>query len=191
MTTATTIDLKTFAVAFHTSVEQATAHAEEHDQFLVTKADDLLELTGSQQVALFNATAKAIGGQPVKRFATKRDAVRRIMANLRGLFDAQTAPAAKKERKTRVMWFNFAPTNEIKTLRDTDTLRGRCVALLTEGGTFEQVEDLVREFDERAGKESKNVTRRAYELVRIMHYYLGYGIRHDLETGIIKLTTTK
>lgn len=105
----------------------------------------------------------------------------------------QPQPEKKEvQRKTRIMRFKFKPMKEIKHLRNPNTLRGRCVGLLSgEGATFEEVEDLVRAYDEEQGKEQKNITRRAYELVRIMHYYLGYGIHHDLDTGKIKIYETE
>lgn len=96
---------------------------------------------------------------------------------------------AKPNKKPHGMYFNF-PVGKPEVqrgVRDGDTLRGRCVELLLKGATFDKVERLVEQFDADKGRQSKHVTRRAYELVRIMHYYLGYGIRHDQETGEIKL----
>jgi hypothetical protein len=177
-------------------------------------------LSGSELVSLFNLVASNIGAKPVRKFADKTAAVRRTWDVLVAWDEADDtataaakvdepvapapveapvaeapaptpAPAAKKERATRVMRFTFAPSNEVKAVRDPETLRGRCVVLLEKGATFSAVEDLVVEFDKKAGKTSENVTRRAYELVRIMHYYLGWGIKHDMATGIISLYAKK
>jgi DNA-binding MarR family transcriptional regulator len=104
----------------------------------------------------------------------------------------QPETKAAQQRKTRIMRFKFKPMKEIKHLRNPNTLRGRCVELLSgDGATFEQVEDLVRAYDEEQGKAQKNITRRAYELVRIMHYYLGYGIHHDIDSGVIRIYETE
>lgn len=96
--------------------------------------------------------------------------------------------AAPKQRKRRGMRFVFKPENFIRTCKPK-TLRGDCVKLLLKGAAFSQVEDLVKSFDKgRDRKASETVERRAYELVRIMHYYLGYGIRQE-DNGKIVIYT--
>lgn len=102
---------------------------------------------------------------------------------------AKKPAAPKKERKKRGMRFVFPfhGADHLRSLRDSETLRGQCVDLLKGGAKFDKVEALVERFDASKGRPSKFVERRAYELVRIMHYYLGYGISH--KDGEIKLHT--
>lgn len=103
-------------------------------------------------------------------------------------------PAPKKggaERRKREMYFNFPVKSEIKPARP-GTLRYRVLAKLLDGGlTFSQVIDEVKSFDadrRAAGVDMRgsdeNPDRRAYEIVRIIHYYLGYGLRQSPE-GVI------
>jgi hypothetical protein len=104
---------------------------------------------------------------------------------------APEAKKAKKEvfKKVRMRRFTLKPTEKVRSLKDPNTLRGRCAALLKAGGNFEDVKSLVRQFNDERNKPAPEikVERRAYELVRIMHYYLNYGINHDIQTGLIKL----
>lgn len=170
------------------------------------------DLSGPEQIELHNLLVSNIGaGKEVRKFSDRKTGAKRVIDKLvryGELVEAeeagddepeQAAPkkkakAEKKddgERKKRGMRFVF-PFNgqeHLRTLRNTDTLRGKCVDLLKSGATFKQVEDLVVEFDKERGKPSEHVERRAYELVRLMHYYLGYGIEHDQATGVIKLHT--
>ncbi len=169
---------------------------------LPSGATDVSTLTSKAQVELYNLLADNLGGKGVTKFKDKVTATKRINAALDAwneLPDGSTSPApepvkpAKKktERKKRGLRFMF-PFNgkdSIRSIRSSGTLRGQCVALLTGGATFAKVEALVEQFDADRGKVSKHVLRRAYELVRIMHYYVGYGVDHDQATGLIKLHT--
>jgi len=87
------------------------------------------------------------------------------------------------------MRFVFKPESVIRETKgtiksnskDKRTLRARGVDLLTreKGATFKQVEAMVEKFDQDRGVPSKNVERRAYELVRLTHYYLGWGLKEE------------
>jgi len=83
--------------------------------------------------------------------------------------------------------FNMEQQKEVHSARE-GSLRGDCVVLLTGGGTIKQVEGLVRKFDVKRNKKSDTVERRAYELIRIMNFQLGHGVKHNSETGVIKIT---
>lgn len=178
--------------------------------------EQLEALTGPALVSLYNEVAPLVKANTVNRFSDHRTAARRtwgILVSYAKKGEAEEpkaepkkaeepapkaepkAPKAPREKKAKPnkkphgMYFNF-PVGKPEVqrgVRDGDTLRGRCVELLLKGATFDKVERLVEQFDADKGRQSKHVTRRAYELVRIMHYYLGYGIRHDQETGEIKL----
>ena len=185
---------------------------------LPADAIDPAELTGPEQVELHNLLVSNIGeGSQVRKFSDRKAGAKRILAKLRTfgeLLEAEQvepatespapekakvkaapkgkpAPKAKTERKKRGMRFVF-PFNgrdNMRSIRDNGTLRAECVKLLQKGATFKEVEDLVVKFDAERGKKSEHVERRAYELVRLMHYHIGYGIAHDQKTGEIKLHT--
>lgn len=168
------------------------------------------DLSGPEQVELFNLLGSNLGiDKRVNKFSDRKKGAARIIDRLKTWGDeeeieeataapepkAAPAPKAKpapkkkeaSERKKRGMRFVFPFNGDLRTLRNMDTLRGQCVTLLKEGATFKEVEELVVRFDQDRNKKPEHVERRAYELVRIMHYYVGYGISHDMETGIIKL----
>ena len=97
----------------------------------------------------------------------------------------------KVERKKRGMRFVFpfnGPDHQ-RAVQNDESLRGQCVTMLKKGAKFADVEQLVVDFDKEHKRKPKHVERRAYELVRIMHYYLGWGVGHDPKTGVIKLHT--
>lgn len=96
-----------------------------------------------------------------------------------------------KARRKRQMYFNFPVKDEIKPAR-VGSLRERVVKRLLAGGlTFEQVVEEVKAFDADRKREGKDLRgsdefpeRRAYEIIRICHYYLGYGLRQS-DSGVI------
>lgn len=149
---------------------------------------DLNTMTASQLVTTYNERAALLGETTVKKFSDKTTAVRRTTKILKmKLPDPE--PKGSKPRKKRGVYFKlpYNGPDSFRQVRSETSLRGRCITLLTKGATFEQVQDLVREFDVDTERTTGNVERRAYEIVRIMHYYLGWGIDHDQKTGIIKL----
>lgn len=89
------------------------------------------------------------------------------------------------------MSFAFKPLSSPKPPKSTaTTLRSLCYARMLKGCTFPDVINLIKDFDAGRGKGNDNtIERRAYELVRLMHYALGFGISHDESTGVIKLYT--
>ena len=94
-----------------------------------------------------------------------------------------------KEKKKRIMRFKFPPMRDVRTCKNTKTLRSKCEKMLLAGATFDDVVKLVQEFDNSRKIKSETTIRRAYELVRLMHYSLGYGIEHNIDTGLIKIYT--
>ena len=168
---------------------------------------DLNTMTGGELAVEYNRAAAILGRDRVKRFGDKKSALRRTKNIMR---EAKSSPkqAAKHikrkpggKRKLRGMRFVF-PFDGAENIRecrgslvssksgDERTLRQRCVDLLKKGSTFDKVETLVVDFDKDRGKKSEFVERRAYELVRLMHYYLGYGLRQD-DKGRIFLVSSK
>ena len=109
-----------------------------------------------------------------------------------GLAPAPVVEAVKPSaRKKREMYFQLPLKSEIKPARK-GTLRYRVLQkLLAEGLTFDQVIQEVKDFDADRAKagvdmkgSDKHPERRAYEIVRIVHYYLGYGLKQSPE-GVI------
>jgi hypothetical protein len=89
------------------------------------------------------------------------------------------------------MSFSFKPRSDAHPPKGTQiTLRSLFYDRMVKGCTFLDVIELIKNFDKGRGKGNDNtIERRAYELVRIMHYTLGFGISHDESTGVIKLYT--
>lgn len=84
------------------------------------------------------------------------------------------APKAKVERKKRGMRFVFPAESEVKEARE-GTARAAALALLKrEGGAS------FAEVMEATGWNEKQ----AYEGIRIIHYYLGWGMKQDAEGRI-------
>jgi len=83
---------------------------------------------------------------------------------------------AKKERKRRGFRFVFPKKDEIKTARE-GSKRAQVVALLSrpEGATLAEIMT-------ETGWDEKN----AYEGTRLVHFYLGYGMKQD-ENGRVRL----
>ncbi|QIG74992.1 hypothetical protein EVC26_073 [Rhizobium phage RHph_I72] len=74
------------------------------DGYVCESAEDLNQLSGPQAVALYNATAEELdtGLAPVKRFADKQAAAKRLWANLVDLEAARAEKKAEAERVARV-----------------------------------------------------------------------------------------
>lgn len=99
-----------------------------------------------------------------------------------------TAPKAPKVPRTRRMDFNFKPMSAQK-VPEGDSLRAQAFRKLnTENGVkFETIVKLVEKFDtDRGSGNSNTIERRAYELVRLVHYACGYGLEHNEVTGTIR-----
>jgi len=78
------IDLDNLHIEFPTTKDTGEIHPL---VFRAEKAEDLCQLSGPQMVALYNATAAQLnsGIDPVKRFATKEAAIKRLWANITDL----------------------------------------------------------------------------------------------------------
>lgn len=126
-------------------------------------------------------------GKTTKKFKTRTVGMERffkvLQSNDEELIAANGAEAEtekpKKVRGERAMIFNFPVGKDgIKKHRE-NTKRATAIGLLLEGATFEAVQ-------KATGWNRKD----AYEGIRLLHYYVGYGIKTDETTGIIKLFTS-
>lgn len=157
----------------------------------------LEHLNSATLVKIHNTVREATSLKGTKRFATQAKGVVRTWAALQAwdeLMKAEeveagedTVPAPKTERKLRGMRFIFKPMQETVSPK-ANTLRAAALELLKGGATFGQVENLVKKFDEKRGKEPFNLVPRTYELIRIVHYYLGYGLKQDDKGDITAYT---
>lgn len=167
-----------------------------------------IELMGATElVPIYNLVASNLGQRPVNKFADAATARKRTWAKLVEYdehdFDAEGGEARpepvdeklkpkaepvdekpKAERKKRGMRFVFPAEDTIKPIRP-DSARGKALAVLSQsgGGTFAEVQAAT-------GWNEK----RAYEGIRLLHYYSGYGLGHagdtiDPETTKIRVFT--
>lgn len=134
----------------------------------------LLEKVGQEVVSVEAGvpTLRAVSSEEVKDFKEER------AANLPQAFAAaygQQEPA-KKERKRRGFRFVFPKKDEIKECR-AGTKRAQVVELLSrpDGATLEEIMA-------ETGWSQKD----AYEGTRLVHFYLGYGMKQD-ENGRVRL----
>lgn len=154
------------------------------------------EQSAPELASIYRLVASNLGEPEVKRFADKPTAVKRTWAILERYAATETpasapaapeapapvaeptpvadAPKAKAERKKRGMRFVFPAESEIKTARE-GTARAKALSLLQrpEGASFQEVMDIT-------GWNEKQ----AYEGIRIIHYYLGWGMKQDAEGRI-------
>lgn len=161
-------------------------------------------LSASELLTIYNLVASNLGKTPTNRFADSSSARRRTWALLEE-FDTVVAqeredlermqgdgkdetgsgptytapepeapkppPTPKVERKKRGMRFVFPAEDKVKPVRP-ESARGKALAVLQRegGGTFKDVQDAT-------GWNEKQ----AYEGIRLLHYYTGYGMRERKE----------
>lgn len=161
-------------------------------------AQALDEMTGPELKSLHNLVASNLGEPEVRRFSDNKAAVKRTQAILERYAAGDkadagkpaaapapkpaTPPAGKKERKKRGMRFVFPAEKEIKPVRE-GTARAKALAVLTQanGGTFEEVQ-----------KATGWNEKQAYEGIRLLHYYSGYGLKEKAAAdGKVYITAHK
>jgi len=131
-------------------------------------------VTLTQLAAEYNTIANAIGERTVKRFADRKSAERRL-AKIKKLAKKEVKKGRKATATPRV-GFNFPKSeNGIRNMRD-GTLRDNVANALRKGATFDQVCDVVRSFDKDRNVNPVNVESRAYGAIRLLHFYVGYGL---------------
>jgi hypothetical protein len=162
--------------------------------------EDLSKLSIKELVTTYNEIIKEVVDlRPIRHFRDHQTAVNRVWNILPEYEETikvmvevtkfEESPKKEVSKKLRIRRFTLKPIEKVRVLKEKRTLRFRCAELLKNGATFEDVKNLVKEFNEERNKPASEikVERRAYELIRIMHYYLNYGIKHDIETGFIQL----
>lgn len=163
-------------------------------------------MTATELLPVYNTAASALEQRRVNKFADTETARKRTWAKLvewdEHDFDSAVVktkddvptpapapaptpePAPAPERKKRGMRFVFPAEDTIKPVR-ADSARGKALAVLSKdgGGTFAEVQKATG-WSEKA----------AYEGIRLLHYYSGYGLGHagdaiDPDTTKIRVFT--
>jgi hypothetical protein len=132
--------------------------------------------------ALKEASAKRMAAEVVAKGVTFKPAAVKA---------TEAKPAAKAPGRIRD--FNFKPFSVHRVPRDGSYL-AEALARLTKGCQYADMVALVNELDAKRGrgtlaKGSDSVDRRAYELIRDLHFLNGYGIRHNPDNGLIEAYT--
>lgn len=149
----------------------------------------------------YNKIATAHGETVVKKFADKKTAVRRVWAILQK-HGKETKKVAKEpgEKKVRTKRFNYvavgAPKPSREDSEENPVLRNMLLTRLNTpaGISFNEAIDIVNEFDARRKKikkpirnNGKTIEVRAYEGLRLIHYYLNYSLKQDGEGDDAKI----
>ncbi len=95
-----------------------------------------------------------------------------------------TAPQAeKKTRKPRGMRFVFPVGDEIKPVR-AGTFRAKLVELFStgKGATFDEA--MAATWGSKDGMDEETAKKTTYEGIRLLHYYVGYGMKQDADGRI-------
>lgn len=140
--------------------------------------------TAVELVGRYNAAATSLGRNEVKRFSDHKSAVRRTKQIITDLKAQKGGTTERKKRGMRFV-FPFHGRDNLRVIKSENSLRGRCAALLkSDGGTYKDVIKLVHKFDKDRGSTPGNVEHRAYELIRLLHYYIGFGLRQNADGKI-------
>lgn len=161
-------------------------------------AVNIEELTTSELVSIHNLASQNMGGGRVNRFSDKATALKRTRAKLLEFIEflengdeaepekAKKTPSPKKGgRKKRGMRFVFPKTDEVKKTRE-GTNRAKLIELLSreKGASFEEC--MAATWGPRKDMSEEQKVTTTYEGIRLLHYYVGYGMRQD-EAGRIYL----
>jgi hypothetical protein len=88
-----------------------------------------------------------------------------------------------KTRKPRGMRFVFPAGDEIKSVRP-GTFRAKLVELFStgKGATFDEA--MAATWGSKKGMDEETAKKTTYEGIRLLHYYVGYGMKQDAEGRI-------
>ena len=153
---------------------------------------DFTNKTGPELVAIYNAIP---GVKPVKRFATRADAVKRIMRTLTAaptsvvprvgaeirtqpVVKERLAPVGKKRGPVSTPGSYNLPAGPILKAHRANSARGRLILILLEGGgrTFAELLEIFPNWNEA----------QLHKTIRMLNWYLGYSVSTD-DAGIIRI----
>lgn len=88
-----------------------------------------------------------------------------------------------KTRKPRGMRFVFPASDEIKSVRP-GTFRAKLVELFStgKGATFDEA--MAATWGSKKGMDEETAKKTTYEGIRLLHYYVGYGMKQDADGRI-------
>lgn len=145
----------------------------------------LREMSLSELVDLYNRAGSVTRDDfsEINKFSDKDTAVRRTWDVLMGGSGeaADPPPPASKSAPRRAS-FNFPSVEtsfQLKTPKQGSLRHWVYSHLVMHARTFEEVVGLVQTYDAQNDVESKNAARRAYEILRILHYQCGFGMQQD------------
>lgn len=177
-------------------------------------ADKFLDqMTGTELVSLFRLVKSNLGEEVrTTRFPDSKTAIKRTWAALEAYDQANdeslgsdtvtlteadkqqvkaeaedrkaAAPKAEpKARKPRGMRFVFPVGDEIKPVRE-GTFRAKLVELFStgKGATFDEA--LAATWGSKEGMDPEVAKKTCYEGIRLLHYYVGYGMKQDADGRI-------
>lgn len=153
----------------------------------VLSFDDLNNVATADLLAFYNERT----GKNTTKFASRAKGLAQVWALIEGEVaaeiaaakaaeaqkagEAEEAPTEKKTRKSRGFRFKFCKRDTIKTVKEGSKRYALLQLLKREGGaTFE-------ECMAETGWNRKD----CYEGIRLLHYYVGYGLNMDETTGKI------
>lgn len=171
-------------------------------------------MTGPQLLDLFNLVSANLGKGRVNRFSDRKAAEKRTWGILEtfeaeaategkvelspadkkqiteeaqarkgGSKPAAPKPADKKARKPRGMRFVFPADKEIKPVRE-GTFRAKLVELFStgKGATFDEA--MAATWGSKKDMDVETAKKTTYEGIRLLHYYVGYGMKQDADGRI-------
>ena len=100
-------------------------------------------------------------------------------------------PKRRKNSKWVSMRFNFPYLGDdrLRKIRDPKSLRGLAHQALNKGATFQEIIQIVKKFDRDRGKSPGWEERRAYEVIRLLHHYIGFGVKQTEDGRIYTFPT--
>jgi hypothetical protein len=156
--------------------------------------NELKALSIPRLIDLHNQIAVKIGVKTIKSFYDKEAVVDKVAKLLEHPLAKTVAAETATVRKHRSRRFVFAPFNTVRKVKSGSN-RAKLVELLTrpEGATFEQCLSATWGL-KKATKGGQPMTPKladkyTYEGIRLVHYYLGYGLRQDDDSTIHAYTT--
>lgn len=156
-------------------------------------------------VTLYNQIAANLDEAEVHSFASKEAAVENVWELLGQLPEglntdlrskaepkprrarAPKEPGEPRVRAARAKRFQLPVAESVREPQE-GTLRALVVNRLDapEPTKFEDVVEAVKQFDKQRGVPEKNVERRAYEVLRLLHTTMGFGLSQT-DDGVISL----
>ena len=150
-------------------------------------------MSGADLVKTYNLAALALGRPAVKRFSDSGTGRKRVKAILAELPQEEAKPRRRSSRINYLgMRQDIAPQDEQKPIRDGASLRADLLELARreEGINWDEFVEILKAGDQRTGRTS-DFNVRAYQLVRIMCYYLGYGTKSSADGTRIRLIVSR